>query len=306
MHKMGEPLTDLNTAILEQLMKQNELLQALVAQGKTQASATNVALWHTRQTTQHNYAIRSNALRPLMSEVKAFTEQHQLGLLASVYKVSEDRLSFARFGDGELRLMLRETFSLGFQKNSPALAKALRDVYTSEDPNVLIGFPEPNRDIHWQGVWAEIWDDLKAITRKRTYGSAQVTRPSFFQFTGTEGVNAWRKIWDKRSAVVITGKGSRFDLIPELFDNLNSHTFLYSTPTNAFEDMGRVLGQIGGTGADIALISLGPTGTLMAAALAKRGIQAIDLGHISASYQHAFNGGAWPESTPASRAGSHL
>jgi hypothetical protein len=101
---------------------------------------------------------------------------------------------------------------------------------------------------------------------------------------------------------VITGKGSRFELIPALFDNVASADFTYSTASNAFEDLARLNGELASTTDELYLIALGPAGTVLAAQLAEAGKWAIDLGHISDSYENVFKGAVRPELKPVTKA----
>jgi hypothetical protein len=110
-------------------------------------------------------------------------------------------------------------------------------------------------------------------------------------------VELWRDVWAGAEVCVVTGEGSRFELVPELFDNIKSSRYVYSTPVNAYADLPRLMEALESEDPDqLYLISLGPAGTLVAAWLARMGRWAIDIGHISDSWANVFNSGAWPES----------
>ncbi|KIP51384.1 hypothetical protein SD72_15775 [Leucobacter komagatae] len=92
-------------------------------------------------------------------------------------------------------------------------------------------------------------------------------------------------------------------LSPELFDNVSEVTRIDSVAVDAFSDLPRVLGKIASfrDKDHLFLIALGPAGTILASKLAKLGEQAIDVGHISDSFETVFQGAEWPEKKPLTR-----
>ena len=103
--------------------------------------------------------------------------------------------------------------------------------------------------------------------------------------------------------LVVTGRGSRFDLIPELFDSAGKVDVLHTAPEHAFAERAAILrGVIERAGPEtLVLLSLGPTATLLAHRIAATGVQALDIGHISASYNYVHANGALPEALRTSR-----
>lgn len=238
--------------------------------------------------------------RDVLQEVGDFTAEHQLGLAPTLERIVQERLSFARFGDGELKIMLRPEFNLRFQRWSSGLATDLRAVLTCDgfDPDrLLIGFPYPYRGLYWSDLWLDIWPDLRPLLRTDiTYGTTHVSRPVFFQRMGQDGVALWRQVWQDREVCIVTGEGSRFDMVPELFDNVASTRFVHSMPVNAYNDLPRLMGELKNEDPGVLyLVALGPAGTLVTAWLAQMGRWAIDVGHISASWANVFAGGKLPE-----------
>lgn len=257
------------------------------------------------QIKKNSEVTRMAAANPYLTKVRDFTRHNQLSFEETVAVLSKEKLSFARFGDGELKLMLRPTYKLAFQKNSQALRDALTSVIelAGQTPNnLLVGFPQLYHDLHWSGVWVDIADEtLELFKNIKRVGNAHVTRPIFFEDLGQSGVDLWREVWAGRKVRVITGKGSRFELTPDLFNNVETSAFTYSTATNGFEDLDRIHQALANTSDDIYVIALGPAGTVLAAQLAAAGKWAIDLGHISDSFENAFNGAVRPEMKPVSR-----
>ena len=238
--------------------------------------------------------------RDVLHDLEQFAADHVLSFEQTMQRITDDRLCFARFGDGELRLMLRWEFNLRFQRWAPGLARDLRSVLTYDgfDPDrLLLGFPYPHRGGYWANVWVDIWPDLKPLLNTSVpYGCTHVSRPLFFQRFGESGVAMWRKVWEGREVCIVTGEGSRFSLIPQLFDNVKGSRFVYSTPVNAYADLPRLMPVLEADDREeLYLVSLGPAGTLVTAWLARMARWAIDIGHISNSWENVFAGGTWPE-----------
>ncbi|MGO2123862.1 GT-D fold domain-containing glycosyltransferase [Glutamicibacter arilaitensis] len=247
-------------------------------------------------------AIRTATSGRYMDEVAEVYAHQVLPFKESLEMLAESDASLARFGDGEFRLMLRSEFNLNFQINSKELQYQLRDVFETQSSDLLIGFPFLFRDAHWSNVYAELWPSLKPlISPQQRFINAHITRPRAFETLGQQAVDLWRNVWDQKDAVIVTGEGSRFDLIPELFDNLGRVDFVHSTPMNAFADLERVVAETQKKNPDLVIISLGPAGTILAKLLSEQGIRALDIGHLSSSYLNVMQGHARPERTPALR-----
>ena len=254
---------------------------------------------------RHDDAMRSLATMPLFEEMRKEYRAKQLGLLETVQTVSENNLSFVRIGDGELKLAFDITANLGFQKNSTALQKDLNDAMSGSlnRDDVIFGTPHTYRDRHWSMIWAQYWPEFReVIAPAARLGNAHATRPLFFASEGEQGVEAWRSVWAGKKATIITGKSSRFDLIPQLFDNLAGSDRIDSQDRHAYADIPRIMNEVHkATDTDIFLVALGPAGTVLSHKIAETGRQAVDVGHISDSYLAVFEGGARPESRPYSQ-----
>jgi hypothetical protein len=194
---------------------------------------------------------RMAAANPYLAKIRGFNKANQLSFNDTVNVLTKERISFARFGDGELKLMLRPTYNLAFQKNSESLRAALAAVIEqgkAKPKQLLVGFPQTYQDLHWSGVWVDIADEtLEHFAGIKRVGNAHVTRPIFF------------------------------------------------------EDLARLHGELESTSEELYLIALGPAGTVLAAELAAKGKWAIDLGHISDSYENVFKGAVRPELKPVAK-----
>lgn len=286
---------------LDVLQKQNELLASIAKSLEVSSEAmigkTEELLAATRWSNRISDVNRLATIAPIYSEINDVIESRQLSMLETVKTIAENRMSFARMGDGEFKLMLRPNYDIQFQHNSPKLASELRKILETPSEDLLLGTPQVFQDMFWSHMWADIWPQLSPIISERcgTLGNAHVTRPPFFSRYKNEAVQAWRSVWPNRDAVIVAGEGSRFDPAPELFDNLNKVSRIDSLAQHAYEDVERVAREVLSCGSDLALISLGPAGTVLASRLAKEGVQALDIGHLSASWESVFKGAPSPE-----------
>lgn len=245
-------------------------------------------------------------LRDVLTEVRRTIQDRQLSMMESVNQLAEGK-SIARWGDGEIKLMLQPEFDLMFQKSSEDLAKDLRSLMVAHDSmseNLLLALPTVYTTRLWMGIWAENWHKMKPLLEASTakWANTHITRPSFFQRHGQTAVDAWRKVWDGKRVCIVAGKGSRFELIPQLFDNVASVSRVDSEPTDAYASLGQLKESLEGiSNVDLFLIALGPTGTVLAGHLASPeggSRQAIDIGHLASSYANVFTGGKVPEGLP--------
>ncbi|MET0422548.1 MAG: GT-D fold domain-containing glycosyltransferase [Actinoplanes sp.] len=262
--------------------------------------------WELQEQRKYLEVFRHVVAHDVLAEVSGFTQDHQYTFEKTVEQIGTNRLSFARFGDGEFRTMLRSEFNLKFQPWSADLASDLRQVLTFDgyDPDqLMLGFPYPYRNLHWSGVWLDIWSELRPLLRSDLmYGNSHLSRPIFFQQMGRRGVDLWRNVWQDQEICIVTGENSRFTLVPELFDNVKASKFVYSTPVNAYADLPRLMKVLEDEDPNqLYLLSLGPAGTLVTAWLAKMGRWAIDIGHISDSWANVFADGKWPEALKVKR-----
>ena len=237
-----------------------------------------------------------------VEDVARFSSAHQLGFEDTLRRLIDGTTSLARFGDGEFLSMLRPGYDLYFQRTTPELSAELRSIWTMQNldaDSLLLGFPDSSRGPYRSDIWANAWPDLRLITRTDiTYGNTHVTRPRYFSRLGERGVDLWRRVWADKSICVVAGTGSRFLPIAELFDSAATVVREDAPPTNAYAHVDALEQRLLGVPADIFLLSLGPTATVLAARLSRRGRIAIDVGHITSSYRTVFLGDARPEQQP--------
>ncbi|GGO78018.1 hypothetical protein GCM10011348_08910 [Marinobacterium nitratireducens] len=207
----------------------------------------------------------------------------------------EHRSSICRFGDGELKLMVGERHK-SFQDVDPALNARLREVLQSDDPQILVAI-HPVRSFEdlgriWQKFIIRIGNDvLKLFDLKRDYPSmgAFRTLPRQNPEEFVARIQLIKQIWQGRKILLVVGTNSRFKFEPELFNNAESVEFLYAPAKNAFREYDDILERICAYDKDEYLIMpvLGPTATVLAFDLAKKGYQAIDFGQMPGTFRRA-------------------
>lgn len=193
-------------------------------------------------------------------------------------------VSLARFGDGEINLMLGKPCVT--QKPSKAIAAQLQHVLKSPIPGLLVCLPR------MAGPKAEFWGkyDKPSVHRLfpgNRYGSAFVTRPD--SAPGIDRKEYWQKLrqlWAGRHVTLVRGSGKSLTA-DMLHDAASVHEVLVPK-RNAFEHVENIMGQIGFP--KRALLCCGPAATIMAHDLARHGVHAVDLGHVGMFLRKHING----------------
>lgn len=213
-------------------------------------------------------------------------------------RVAEQKLSIARFGDGEIGLCLGG--SIGFQDYDELLARRLREILKDDSMNSLMVCLSPHDGSCYRTtprVQMFVYkylarhgeEYLNLLDPASKYGSTFISRPDSFVFEGDQ-MNRYtrllRNLWADRDVLIVTGEKSRFVLIDELFDNIRSVEFLHGPSQNAFSCYDELLCQIRSRAEDrLILLALGPTATVLAYDLAKEGRQALDIGHLPSCFK---------------------
>ncbi len=207
--------------------------------------------------------------------------------------IAEKKHSVARFGDGEI--LICHGKGIYFQEYDDRLSSRLKEIYYDDSVDNLIICTAPHVNSCFRVTarvelfiykffarWKETY--VKLLNPDKKYGSTFISRPDAFTFGGKDWEtyrDLLRMIWDQRDVLIVTGKGSRFSLIPELFNNLKSSEFLYGLSENAFDEYDELLNQIKANAENrLILLAMGPVATVLAFDLSKEGFQAIDIGHL--------------------------
>lgn len=191
--------------------------------------------------------------------------------------------SLARYGDGEFK-MCRGS-SIKSQVYDPELCRRL-NLILEDSGECLVGIPNirapqslpPEKAAFWGRVqpWAE------TLLSDRPYVSAFVSRADSAPWINTEAY--WDKVeqlWRGRNVTIVRGSGKAFttDLMP----GAGEVTEILGPKNSAWSEYDALMQRIGTP--ERVLLALGPAATVMAVDLCKKGIHAIDVGHMGAFYR---------------------
>ena len=175
--------------------------------------------------------------------------------------------SLARFGHGELMVMVGENAE--HQEWNEQLAKELWQIITKSP--CLIAVP-PNDPPGWDGFLGKYDACIKS---DRWYGSSFVSRHDWVPWT-EEYLALLCRLWKRRCITVVAPR--RFEL-----KNTLGIFWITCPEKNAFDfiddlEQGAINSHSSPDG--LTILSCGPTGTVLADRLARKGIWAVDLGNF--------------------------
>lgn len=220
----------------------------------------------------------------------------------TIAHILSTRCSVSRFGDGEFAIAFGE--SIYFQKVTPELQEEIRNVLATKQNNLLVCIPHC-LSVYGHGdfrpVYARAWDRLalmfvpKIITllgRRKDdmiFGDANISRPYMIfknRMTHAKSIfDGIKGLWFERDILIVEGEESRLGVGNDLFDGAKSIRRVVCPATNAYNRIDEiedsVVRHVKGA---LVLMALGPTATVLAARLSRRGIQAIDIGHVDVEY----------------------
>ena len=206
--------------------------------------------------------------------------------------IRERRASIARYGDGELEIMIGG--GIYFQEHDPELARRLRSILRSPRENFLIGIPNfdglqiktQSRKGSWER-YRRMYSHL--VRRGAPYHSSFVSRPaSIVGLETVEYFRAWESLWDGREVVVV--HHSEATAKDELFRSARDVHFVPCAAQHTFREYPALLERAAAhcDRSDVLfLIAAGPTAGVLAWDLTEGGAQALDVGHLTAAY-HEF------------------
>ena len=227
--------------------------------------------------------------------------QKQIPQIASIeetiQKIVREGCSVSRFGDGEI--LLTNNKAIGFQKADSKLGERLKEVLQSNADGHIVCLSDTFTDIYrynrkarrfWRThffIYGHIWDNL--LIPNKQYYNTFVTRP-YMDFAQKTQCGKWfhdmQAIWQDRNIIFIEGEKSRLGVGNDLFHNAKSIKRILCPPTSAFDKYDSIVNEAIKQNKDVLfLIALGPTATVLAYDLHKKGYQAIDVGHVDIEYE---------------------
>ena len=181
--------------------------------------------------------------------------------------------SFARYGDGELKLMHGED-SLS-QKWNDEVAEELKMILCN--PKCYIGMPyahpQSPRKKYWKAFMAT---HSKYLSAAGDYGSSFITR---FDEAPWIDTSAYRKqmmaLWVGMDVVLVRGQGS---LKKDMLFGAKSVQEVICPAKDAYRMIDKIEAKVGTP--PFAIFCLGATATCLVNRLAPKGVHGIDLGYV--------------------------
>lgn len=196
-------------------------------------------------------------------------------------KLLHQGMSIARYGDGEFNHVNgKRNVSQFFEKG---LQNELKEILAAENnPNCLVGIPPLNDpDMNKKDFWLKggrTKSYAQHLNPNTTYYSSFITRPDNMPKINTaEFFDSVRELWRDKDVILVSSLAK--SLHPELMSDAKSVEVVLGPRQHAYAEINRIEQEIGNTKKRV-LLCLGPTATVLAWRLAKKGIHALDLGHV--------------------------
>ena len=215
-------------------------------------------------------------------------------------------LSVARFGDGELGMILGNN-PLGFQRQDELLSRRLHEVLTHPLPGLLLCLPNVFVSIDemrdepadfWRSWVVKIKHKLMPILDMSIhYGDSLVTRlytPWKDRSLEKDILKNLRTTWKGRRLIIVEGEKSRCGVGNDLFTNVMSVERVLCPAKNAWDHYEDILNACLRFPVNderiVFYLALGPTATVLAHDLCVAGYRALDLGHLDLQYEYMKRG----------------
>lgn len=187
--------------------------------------------------------------------------------------------SLARFGDGELRLC--HGADCASQRRDKRLAAELKNILAGDDGGALVCLPHDRAGPKARN-WARYAEPrYTKMIAPGEYGSAFVTRPDSAPWI--DRPDYWEKIrglWAGRRVGLVTGEPLTSGKMRRVPEGAAGVTLVGAPRQHAYAEIDDIERRAAATGLDLFVLCLGPTATCLAVRLARRGAQALDMGHV--------------------------
>lgn len=216
-------------------------------------------------------------------------------------KIINDKCSISRFGDGEFSCM--NCSRISFHDPSEALAERLKEVISSDISELLIGLPDCFGSLDCYVPYTrKFWRKYMAKKRQMLYSCLDMNRVYYNAFLNRYYLNfnktdefyrkcrayfqKLKRMWKNRDVVLFESREARLGVGDDLLDEAKSISRIIFCPLrNAFNKYDKILSAFDDVDSDaLILAALGPTATVLAYDLCRKGYQAVDIGHISEEY----------------------
>lgn len=218
----------------------------------------------------------------------------------SIERLKQERLSLARFGDGEFQCINGLMLNSKAGKNicNREVQIKLKDVLKSKNRKLLIGIiPSPllpcgpfikELNLHWNqyNYYIRYKNVFNLLSESKVYSDSTI----FLKTTILDSAQLpkyetqIKSIWNNKEVCFVTSQKGRLDIDDPIFNNISSRHVIFIPEKNAFSSYPSIMNECKEFSKDVLfLLSAGFTATLLAHDLCEDGYQAIDIGHITHS-----------------------
>ena len=207
-----------------------------------------------------------------------------------------------RFGDGELDMI--SGIDMSFQGFDAVLQRRLIEIIENPIKNCICCIPNIFGTLSrfqesTQRFWRPIATDKRSLCQKLTegrysssgmlLGDPHVSRPYLTMQDKKRApyvFDLWKEIFAGRDIIVVEGRFSRIGIGNDLLSGAKKIQRIWCPPKDAFRQYKRIIEAVDrhATKNDLILIALGATATVLAYDLCRKGLQALDVGHIDLEY----------------------
>lgn len=217
---------------------------------------------------------------------------------ASIDVLNKKKFSLARFGDGELNIMMGG--DIHFQKYDPELSLRLKFlIKNNQNKMLMIGIPLAINNVSgYKKEVKEFWRMnmdtgrmhwMKWCGLKRQFLNASLTR-CYIDYEDKAKSKIWFErlisLWEGEKILIVEGSESKLGVGNALFSKAMEIKRILTPANNAWEKYDTILKETLKEAAnfDLILASIGPTATILAEDVSKQGFRIIDIGHLNLEY----------------------
>ena len=191
-----------------------------------------------------------------------------------------DGKSIARYGDGEFNLV--RGGDCVSQRRTPEIRAELQDILHSNDKNLLVAIPRLDsrspKNVNWLKCCAQYGNYL---SHKKQYYSAFITRPDSAPWIATTSYfDLIEQLWEGKDITMVYGSKRSLSADFPALASAKSIEVVETDYAHTYHRIAEIEQRVCSAGRHTVLLMCGPTATCLAARLSKKGLHAVDLGHI--------------------------
>jgi len=220
---------------------------------------------------------------------------HILNVDESLTYIEENKISFYRYGDGEIAIMMGDGIS--FQQADDRLAKRLISLLDINEPGIKAAIPyyyfNPEKGlIDFVESFAYAMKRqrkflLEHCSKNRLYLDTSISQiyQSYQDYDFERYFERVRRLFRGRKIAIICGKGIFRNIQYNLLDVCSSITYMEAPSKNAYSEYENIYKKALEVPKDVLIcVVLGPTAKPLTYDLHKQGYQAWDIGHLMKDY----------------------